>query len=102
MWSFFTDLKLDFEKKNYWYIIYDIIGLIGILLIFGTYVFYFYYILKHKMIKISTYILFYLRYLGFILIFLYAYLRKDYEGNSILINIIILTIIYYFSVKFFT
>lgn len=101
--NLFRDIKSDFAKeiKNYWYIVYDIIGLVGVSLIVVTYALQLHYGIKYKTLKGLPHIYFYLRYFGFILMLLFAYMRQDYAGSTILLTIIITSIINYIYMKIF-
>ncbi len=103
-YSSFFDFKKDFSKsdKNYYHLLYDIVGIIGIIIIIISYILQLYYISLTKSIYGIPSIYFYLRFLGLALIILFAYLRKNVAAYAIVTTTIILVIIYSFTFRFFT
>ena len=94
------DIKGDTEKKNYWYVFYDIIGLIGMSILFITYAFQIYHIIRYKRFHGFHTSMFYIRIISFMMIFFYAYFRKDFTVETITIAVVI-TFIYYSAYIYF-
>ena len=104
IYSSFGDFTEDYKKKNknYWHIFYDIIGIIGMLLLLITYVIQIYHIIKYKKFYGFPVIYFYIRLIGFMMLFLYAYFRKDFEGEVIMIATFITVVVYSVYIKYLT
>lgn len=93
--SIFTNIVIDYNTRNYLNLLYDLIGLIGFILLIFSYIYQIIYVVINKKFTGLSIYLFIVRYISIILIAIYAYTRQDYSIRLIISLLIIIIMIYY-------
>lgn len=89
----FQDFLNDFRDMNIQFMIYDIIGIIGFIIIILSYILTFTYIIHRRKLLGMPLFYFLLRFTGLIMTFTYAYLRNNLAVGVAMVAIFWLSMI---------